>query len=73
MTFRNLTFKHGLTLARWYQALDVELLKEPGNYKIERLCTIVLLEGDHQLNSKRLGKIAMRLADGKENKLIATE
>lgn len=71
--FRDITFRHGLTLTRWYKALDIELLKEPGNYNIERLRTIVLFEGDHQLNSKRLGKRAIHLADSPENTLIAAE
>ena len=56
--FREMTFRKGITLQQWYKVLDVELLKEPGNYNIKRLQTIVLFEKDHQLNSKRLGKIA---------------
>ena len=50
--FRDITFQNGLILSRWTQAIDVEILKEAGNYNIERQRTIVLIEGDHQLNGK---------------------
>ena len=42
--------------------MDVELLKDEGNYNIDRLRTIVLVEGDHNQNGKHLGKNAMRMA-----------
>ena len=49
------------------------ILKEAGNYNIERMRTIVLVEGDHQLNSKRLGKLAMNHSDCQERKWITAE
>ena len=71
--FRDIAQKKGIIYTRWKKAIDVEILKEPGNYNVERMRTIVLVEGDHQLNSKRLGKIAMRHSDCKERKWIASE
>ena len=41
----------------------MELLKEPGNFNIERLRTIVLLEADYNMNNKLLGKTAMAHAE----------
>ena len=52
--------------------IDVEILKEQGNLNIERQRIIVLIEGDHQLNGKCLGKLVMKMADS-ENLLIAEE
>ena len=70
--FRNAAFRHGKIFSRWKKAIDVEILKEQGNYNIERQRIIVLIEGDHQLNGKRLGKLVMKMADS-ENSLIAEE
>ena len=53
--FRNLTYRCGKSLTRWKKALDVELLKEEGNFNIEKQRIVVLIEGYHQLNAKRLG------------------
>ena len=50
----------------------MEILKEPGNFNIERQRIIVLIEGDHQLNGKCLSKLVMKSADS-ENSLIAEE
>ena len=58
--FRDMTYQHRLNLGRWRRAIDVEILKEAGNYDMERQQTIVLVEGDHQLNGKKLSKTVMR-------------
>ena len=71
--FRDIASRQGIIYTRWKKALDVEILKEAGNYNIERIRTIVLVEGDHQLNSKRLGKLAMNHSDCQERKWIAAE
>ena len=48
--FRDMAFRHGLVYTRWLRCVDVELLKEPGNFNIEKLRFIVLVEGDNQMN-----------------------
>ena len=70
--FRNAAFRHGKVYTRWKKTIDVEILKEPGNFNIERQRIIVLIEGDHQLNGKQLSKLVMKTAD-LENSLIAEE
>ena len=37
----------------------MELQKEPNNWNIERLCTIVLIKADLNMNNKLLGKQTM--------------
>lgn len=71
--FRDISLRHGIVYKRWMKAIDVELLKEEGNFNIKRLRTIVLIEADHQLNAKRIGKIAMRRSDCRERRWIADE
>ena len=71
--FRDVVFRCGKVYTRWKQAIDVEILEEPGNYKIDCQQIIVLIEGDHQLNGKRLGKLAMEKADKRFSLIIARE
>ena len=49
------------------------MLKEQGDFNIERQRMTVLMEGDHQLNAKRLGKIAMKCAGREELGLLVYE
>ena len=72
-TFRDVTFACGKMLSGWKKALDMEILKEQGNYNIERQRIIVLIEGDHQLNAKRLGRLVMKMTDREELGLITDE
>jgi hypothetical protein len=71
--FCNLTYKYWLVLERWKKVVDVEILKEPGNYNREHLRTICIIKGDHQLNTKRIGKQAMKMAEKEGKSLIAPE
>jgi hypothetical protein len=50
-------------MKRWKKGLDVELCKEPGNYNLERLRTIVLLEADYNTNCKKIGRDALGSAE----------
>ena len=56
---RAIPFRTGYALKRWLQGTDVELQKEPNNWNIERLRTIVLIEADHNMNNKLLGRRTM--------------
>lgn len=55
---RAIPFQTGYSMRRWQTGIDVELQKEPGNFNIERMRTIVLREADHNLNNKLLGRRA---------------
>ena len=68
---REIPFRTGYSLHRWRHGIDVELQKEHDNYNIERMRTIVLIEADHNMNNKLLGKRAM--AYGEEHNAIAPE
>jgi hypothetical protein len=62
-TLREIPYKTGYTLKRWKKGIDVELCKEPGNFNLERLRTIVLLEADYNTNCKKVGRDAMKSAE----------
>ena len=68
---REIPFRTGYSLHRWRHGIDVELQKEHDNYNIERMRTIVLIEADHNMNNKLLGKRAM--AYGEEHNALAPE
>jgi hypothetical protein len=56
---REIPYKTGYVLKRWKKGLDVELCKEPGNFNLARLRTIVLLEPDYNTNCKKIGRDAL--------------
>lgn len=73
--FRDICYNRGIILCRWLSGTDVELLKEPNNYKIHWLQTIVLVEVDFNLNCKMLGKqiINQMLAHSGDSRWNAVE
>ena len=56
---RNICFVTGMVLDRWTYCLDAILLKKVGNYNLEKLRTVVMLEPDFNMNNKKIGKDAM--------------
>jgi hypothetical protein len=52
-TMREIPYRTGYVMKRWKKGIDVELCKEEGNYNLERLRTIVLLEADYNTNCKK--------------------
>ena len=68
---RAIPFRTGYALNCWLQGTDVELQKEPNNWNIERLCTIVLIKADHNMNNKLLGRQTM--AHGEVHHALAPE
>ena len=68
---RAIPFRTGHALQRWLQGTDVELQKEPNNWNIERLRTIVLIEADHNMNNKLLGRRTM--SHGEAHHALAPE
>ena len=57
-----LPFTSGFTPARWRKGTDVMLLKKSGDYRLDKLRTIVLYEADFNFQNKQLGRSAMRQA-----------
>jgi len=50
----NLGFTTGYSLKRWQKGLNVLLEKQPGNLNVEKLCIILLFEGNFNNNNKWL-------------------
>jgi len=50
----NLGFTTGYSLKRWRKGLNVLLEKQLGNLNVEKLCIILLFEGDFNNNNKWL-------------------
>jgi len=48
----NLGFTMGYSLKRWRKGLNMLLEKQPGNLNVEKLCIILLFEGDFNNNNK---------------------
>ena len=69
--FAEIPFRAGYAMERWRSATNVMILKETGNYDIDRLRTIVLYEADFNHNNKFFGKSIMNHTV--PNKRIAKE
>ena len=54
--------QYGFSPQRWLQGTDVMILKQPDNFLLDKLRTIVLYEADFNHENKRIGKQAMSLA-----------
>ena len=52
----NIPFTSGYSPRRWQFGVNSILTKEPGNFKINRLRTILLYEADYNFNNKILGR-----------------
>ncbi len=55
----NLGFTTGYSLKCWCRGLNVMLEKQASNFKVEKLCIILLFEGDFNQNNKWLGRAVM--------------
>jgi hypothetical protein len=53
----------GYSPRRGKKGLDVQLIKEPNDYRTMNLRTILLLEPDHNMNNKVIGSDAMRMGE----------
>ena len=67
----NIPFTTGYSPKRWQFGVNSLLTKEPGNYNINRLRTILLYEADYNFNNKILGRRMM--FDAESNNVIAPE
>ena len=56
---RSMAYSTGYSFCRWKYGIDVQLLKWSGDHRAEKLCTILCLEADHNMNNKKIGRTAM--------------
>ena len=61
--FANIPFQSGYTPARWKYGVNSLIPKEAGNYRVNRLRTILLYEADFNFNNKVLGRRMMQSAE----------
>jgi hypothetical protein len=59
----SVAYTTGYALKRWKKGVDVQLLKKANNYDATKLRTILLLEPDHNMNNKVIGRDAMRAGE----------
>ena len=61
--FANIPFMTGYSPQRWQHGINSLIPKEKGNYRINRLRTILLYEADYNFNNKVLGRRMMSTAE----------
>jgi hypothetical protein len=62
-SMRSVAYTTGYSFKRWKKGLDVQLLKRTNDHRASQLRTILLLESDHNMNNKVIGKDAMRAGE----------
>jgi hypothetical protein len=62
-TMANIPIISGYSPKRWQKAVDCMLLKQKGNYNVDKLRTIVLFDPEANLNFKFLGCTVMAHAE----------
>jgi hypothetical protein len=58
-SLRSVAYTTGYSFRRWKKGLDVQLLKRTNDHRATQLRTILLLEPDHNMNNKVIGRDAM--------------
>ena len=59
----SIPYQHGLYCDHWLKGVDVMLLQATGNTCSDKLCTILLMEADFNMNNKKLSCNGMQLAE----------
>ena len=67
----NLPFQLGFSPDSWKAITDVAILKKPGEYSVEKMRTIMLMDSYFNMNNKRLGRLIM--AQQEESKTAPSE
>ena len=67
----NIPYLSGYSPSRWQQGINVMIEKKKGNYRVDRLRTILLYEADFNMNNKYLGRDMMQQAE--KRKILANE
>jgi exonuclease III len=58
-SMRSVAYTTGYSFRRWKKGLDVQLLKRTNDHRASQLRTILLMEPDHNMNNKVIGRDAM--------------
>jgi hypothetical protein len=66
-TIRSLPYQYDFSPTKWQRMTDVKILKEAGIYDIEKMCTIILMNSEFNMNNKKLGRDMMRNAERHAN------
>ena len=67
----NIPFMSGYSPKRWKQGINVMIEKSKGNFRVDKLRTILLYEADFNLNNKYIGRDMMFKAE--KAKILAKE
>ena len=68
---RSLPYQYGFSPTNWQTISDVEILKKAGEYEIEKMRAITLMNSEFNINNKKLGKDMMNKAE--EHHILAPE
>ena len=60
---RSLPYQFGFSASSWQTISDVEILKKSGDYDIESMRTITLMNSEFNINNKKLGRDMMKNAE----------
>ena len=60
---RCLPYKYCFSPSHWQEITDVEILKNPGVYDIDKMQTITLMDATYNMNNKQLGWDLMNHAE----------
>jgi hypothetical protein len=72
-TSRSIMYNTGESYPRWHTGVDVMLLKASGDTRAHKLCTILLLEADFNMNNKLLSRQGMWMAEQHEGCLVSKQ
>jgi hypothetical protein len=70
-TLRSLPYQYGFSPTVWRHMKDVEILKKAGVYDIKKMCTIILMNLEFNMNNRKLGKDMM--SNAKRHGTLARE
>ena len=62
-TMASIPLSTGYSPTRWHQGINIMLLKRPGKFQVDKLCTILLYEPDFNHVNKFLGRAIMHHAE----------
>ena len=66
----NIPFLSGYSPRRWQNGINVMLEKKKGNFRVDKLRTILLFEADFNLNNKYIGRNMMSTAEKAKSTVI---
>jgi hypothetical protein len=64
---RSIHYSSGKPLTCWFDGVDAMLTKASGNLRAHKLCTILLLEADFNMNNKKLSRKGMWVTEAADD------